>query len=116
MKFVNLCPHAIAVRHPDGTETVFPSVGNARVSVAYRQAHTVELAGHAVPVIEGSYGEVVGLPPPKPDCIYLVSHMARMALPHRRDLWSPADLIRDPQGNVLACRMFERTEQPEERA
>lgn len=113
MKFVNLCPHPIAVRHPDGTETVFPSQGNARVSVAYRQAQTVELGGHAVPVIEGKYGAVIGLPEPEPGCIYLVSHMARMALPQRRDLWSPADLIRDAQGNVVACRMFEVTEPAE---
>lgn len=113
MKFVNLCPHPISLRHSDGTETVFPSVGNARVAVAYRQARTIEIDGHVVPVIEGKYGTVVGLPEPEPGCIYLVSHMARMALPQRMDLWSPADLIRDGQGNVLACRMFEANEASE---
>jgi hypothetical protein len=33
--------------------------------------------------------------------------MVRMALPQRRDLLSPANIVRDTQGNILACRMFE---------
>ncbi len=109
MKLVNLCPHPISLRHPDGTETVIPSEGNARVSVNYRQARTIELGGHAVPVIEGQYGEVAGLPEPADGSIYIVSHMVRMALPGRADLWSPADMIRDASGTVVACRMFEAT-------
>lgn len=113
MKLVNLCPHPISLRHPDGTETVIPSEGNARVSVNYRQARTIELGGHAVPVIEGKYGDVAGLPEPVGGCIYIVSHMVRMALPKRADLWSPADMIRDASGTVVACRMFEATMQAE---
>lgn len=107
MKLVNLCPHPVCVKHADGTESIIPQSGLARVAVAYREAGTVPLEGHAVPLIQGNYGGVEGLPDPVPDCAYLVSHMVRMALPQRRDLLSPANIVRDDRGNILACRMFE---------
>jgi len=108
MKLTNLCPHPICILHADGTETVIPQSGMARIAVSYREVASVRLGQQDVRVIEGLYGEVVGLPAPAPDCCYLVSHMVRMALPQRRDLLSPADIVRDGKGNILACRMFER--------
>lgn len=113
MKLINLCPHPVCVRHDDGTETVIPTSGNARIAVAYRDAAAVDLDGHAVRVIEGVYGNATGLPDPVTGHFYLVSHMVRMALPSRRDLLSPADIVRDQQGNILACKMFEATMAPQ---
>ena len=107
VKLVNLCPHQVSVKHSDGTETVIPQSGVARVAVSYQDAGTIPLGAHAVQVIKGVYGEVTGLPDPTSDCFFVVSHMVRMALPQRKDLLSPADIIRDAQGNILACRMFE---------
>lgn len=107
MKLVNLCPHPVCVRHADGSESVIAQSGTARVAVSYREAQTVDVEGRAIRVIEGVYGDIVGLPAPEPGCFFLVSHMVRMALPQRRDLLSPADIVRDAHGNILACRMFE---------
>jgi hypothetical protein len=107
MKLVNLCPHPVCVKHADGTETIIPQSGLARVSVAYRENGAVEVAGRPVPLIQGVYGGVEGLPEPEAGTCYLVSHMVRMALPRRLDLLSPANIVRDQQGNILACRMFE---------
>jgi hypothetical protein len=88
-------------------ESLIPQSGVARVSVSYRMANTIEVDQHMVRVIEGVYAGVIGLPEPAADCLYIVSHMVRMALPRRRDLLSPADEVRDENGNILACRMFE---------
>lgn len=107
MKLINLCPHPICLRHGDGTETVIPQSGNARIDVSYRDSNAIEVEQHSVRVIKGVYGAVTGLPEPVEGCLYVVSHMVRMALPQRRDLLSPADIIRDSDGNILACRMFE---------
>jgi hypothetical protein len=107
MKLVNLCPHQVSVKHSDGTETTILQSGVARVAVSYQDAGNVILGDHTVRVIKGIYGAVTGLPDPEKDCYFIVSHMVRMALPQRGDLLSPADLVRDAQGNILACRMFE---------
>lgn len=107
MKLINLCPHPVCVKHADGTETIIPQSGLARVSVDYRETGSVPVEGRPVPLIQGVYGEVDGLPAPAAGCLYLVSHMVRMALPQRADLLSPANIVRDAQGNILACRMFE---------
>lgn len=107
MKLINLCPHPIRIRHEDGFETVIPSSGNARVEAEYHETGTLELDGHPVKIIAGRYDGVVGLPLPVSDICYIVSHMTRMALPERSDLFSPADILRDAEGNIVACRMFE---------
>src|SRR3954467_5223344 len=107
MKLVNLCPHQVSVKHSDGSETIIPQSGVARVAVAYQDAGSITLAAHAVQIIKGVYGEVTGLPKPTDDCFFVVSHMVRMALPNRKDLLSPPDIVRDSQGSILACRMFE---------
>ncbi|MES2692305.1 MAG: hypothetical protein V4773_02455 [Verrucomicrobiota bacterium] len=107
MTLVNLCPHPVCILHEDGSKSVLPQAGVARVGVDYRSGGTVEVEGKPVQIIQGVYGEVVGLPEPGAECFYLVSHMVRMALPKRRDLLSPANMVRDGEGNILACRMFE---------
>lgn len=109
MRLINLCPHPVCILHADGAKTVIAQSGVARVAVDYRIAGTVEVDQRPVEIIEGVYGDVTGLPEPAPDCRYLVSHMVRMALPQRADLLSPANMVRDEQGNILACRMFEAT-------
>jgi hypothetical protein len=67
------------------------------------------MPGHigAVPLLRGTYGDVTGLPEPAPDTIYIVSAMVRMALPDRKDLASPAGLVRDASGNITGCEALE---------
>ena len=108
MKLINLCPHPVCVQHANGETSTIPSSGNARVTVEAQLAGSVELEGHVVQVVEGLYGPVTGLPDATPNCAFIVSHMVRMALPRRQDLLSPAEILRDAQGGIVACRMFER--------
>lgn len=108
MKLINLCPHPVCVQHASGETTTIPSSGNARVAVAAQAVGTVMVEGRPVAVVEGNYGAVTGLPDATPECAFIVSHMVRMALPTRHDLFSPADIVRDEQGGIVACRMFER--------
>lgn len=113
MKFVNLTPHEIVVRLPDGTDRVFPSEGNARVAV--RQKEHAKWDG--IPIFSNYYGGVEGLPDYQTDTCYIVSLMVINALKAespdgiiRGDVVSPDSgptAIRE-DGKIVAVRGFVR--------
>jgi hypothetical protein len=59
------------------------------------------------PLVRGTYGQVIDLPDQQEGVLLVVSALVRAALPGRRDLASPADLVRDTVGRVLGCRALE---------
>lgn len=61
-----------------------------------------------VPLASKRYGDVTGLPEPKPDTLYIVSTLIQQACPDRADLVSPDGIIRDPLGRVTGCKGFYR--------
>ena len=67
------------------------------------QTGTIEVDGKSVPTYSTILGQVTGLPPVNDGIGYIVSAMVRSAAPERRDLYSPADLVRDEHGNVIGC-------------
>lgn len=99
MKIMNLTPHAVNV----GGITLPPSGSIARVSVTLAQAG--EFSG--IPLVRGTYGEVTGLPDQQDGVLLVVSAMVRAALPERKDLASPAMLVRDDKGNITGCEALE---------
>ena len=58
----------------------------------------------AIRVFTRSYGQVEGLPDPKPGVGYIVSQIVAQALPERRDLFFPGDLLRDKDGNIIGYK------------
>lgn len=108
MKIVNLAPHTIVVRMPDGTDREFPSEGSCRcapVSVPLPDAD-------GIPCVKSSFGDLQGLPDPQEGTIYLVSTPAaqKAAAMGRSDVYSPdtgATAIRE-NGQVKAVRGFQR--------
>lgn len=99
---LNLTPHAITVRSPDGTDHTFqPSGTVARVA-------TVEtVIGHCpvtgAPIVSRSFGAVHGLPEEGAPCI--VSALVLGAVPGRAGTFAPdtgATAIRDVRGLVIA--------------
>lgn len=70
-----------------------------RVSCESRKVGTIE----GVDIYENVYGEVTGLPEFKEGVYYVVSAMVRQALPHRKDLLSPGQLIRSEAGQPVGC-------------
>ena len=79
MEIINLTPHV--VRLNNGTE--FPPSGIVcRVFSAYEETEPG--------FFRVKFGEVIGLPDPKPETRYIVSGMILSALPERKDLIAPA--------------------------
>jgi hypothetical protein len=119
MRIVNLCPHEIDLRMPDGGAVkIPPATDPARADVDRDRPRLVECevdgwGAHAtVPVTEARMGEVRNLPESRPDTWLVVSYPVAYANPERSDLLVPEDLIRDARGVVVACRSLARVRRP----
>jgi hypothetical protein len=99
MNLVNLTPHTLNIVSGTGAVSV-PSSGVARCAQVSAPAGEVD----GVPLVSVNYGEVQGLPEPSDGVVFVVSALVRAAVPHRRDVASPGDLVRDASGNVVGCR------------
>lgn len=102
---LNLTPHAITVRLPDGTDRIYPPSGTlARVEMEE------EVAFHLhgiVPVIRRKPGEVVGLPTDGTPCLVsgMVLDALRGAGHTAPNVYAPdtgPTAIRDEKGHIVA--------------
>ena len=99
---INLTPHTLNLVDDKGVVTAYPSAGVARVMSETAHAGLFEQA--MIPLTRVVYGVVQGLPPADPGVLYVVSAMVRTAVPHRSDVASPGDLLRDESGNVVGAK------------
>ncbi len=103
--FVNLTPHEIAVEvtvqdpvqiqnltqidGPFALLRIPPEPVSARVSTVEEVVGLSDAGGLIVCVSKHTFGQIEGLPEPKPDTIYIVSGMVRDALEGRQDVLAP---------------------------
>ena len=99
---VNLTPHMINVLHADGSIQNIPSSGSARCAEQRIIVDNVD----GIDLYEVAYGDVSGLPKQVEDTFYIVSMPVRLALPTRKDLLSPGELVRDTEGKPIGCKGF----------
>lgn len=108
MRFINLTPHALNVKGTSGNfVTILPDAeGPARVlydQLPPEQIRVGNFDSFEV-TVAGSPREIIGLPDPQPNIIFVVSKAVADAAPrHRGDLVSPGKLIRDADGKVIGC-------------
>lgn len=107
IRYINLTPHALQVKSLDGGFiTILPDAeGPARVIYDRLPPEQVTIGGSEVAVaVAGPVREIVGLPDPQPDMVFVVAKAVADAAPrHRGDLMSPGRLIRDAEGKVIGC-------------
>jgi hypothetical protein len=53
-----------------------------------------------------TFGEVEGLPEPRPGVLLIVSALVRVACADRSDLISPGEQVRDAEGKPIGCKGF----------
>lgn len=116
MKIVNLTPHHVCIYSADAvaengghvTGDVLPlciylSEGCARASMTTETVGTVD----DIPVVKNTYGEPVDLPDYEPGVAYIVSALTAQAAVRSgrdtRDLYIPAQLVRNEAGAVVGC-------------
>jgi hypothetical protein len=102
MNVVNLTPHAINIVDGEGKTTrEYPPSGQIA-----RLASRIERDGcldDGTPLSRQVFGQPEGLPDPAGDTAYIVSQLVVGAAPDRRDLYYPAELVRDSAGRVVGC-------------
>ena len=102
---VNLTPHALKVFAAD-SKTLVQEIPATGVVPRCQQVNSLINEEEGIGYYATSYGEVVGLPEPEENTLLVVSFMVRQALPERKDLVSPGDLVRDEAGVILGCKGF----------
>jgi hypothetical protein len=102
MNIVNLTPHDIHICDADGriVRTIHRSGNQARCAVSSVEVGQVD----GIPLVTTQFGEVSGLPEPQSSMLYLVSLLVRQAVPHRLDVVSPGDMVRDGNGQIVGCK------------
>lgn len=96
MSIINLTPHAIHI----GERTFQASGAVARCTETTR----TETWYYGIELVVKEYGAVTDLPDDDGETLYIVSMMVRQALPHRHDLASPGDLVRDADGKIVGAK------------
>ena len=107
---MNYTPHTIHLQTPLGMAAI-RSDGEARVSEEVSEVITLGWdeygdcgMSQSVPLAVKRYGAVSGLPEPRQHVLYIVSTLVQLACPHRSDLVSPDQVIRDAGGRVIGCK------------
>jgi hypothetical protein len=112
MQLINLTPHSVIVTNNLGDTapvTFAPSGMIARVAVQNiekRQWNVTNEIGTVsnIKFVINEMGEVIDLPAPIKDKGFIVSAIVRASVPHRNDVFSPGDLVRDNEGRVIGCQ------------
>lgn len=105
MKILNYMPHTLNIALPSGEIIAIESSGVARCAV--KTVQTGDING--IPVVAAEYGEIVGLPDPADDTIYVVSMLVAQRA-GRADVVGPDSgptAIRE-NGQVVAVRNLTR--------
>jgi hypothetical protein len=95
-KIINLTPHTINVV---GKADFSPSGIVARVATTSTVAKTV----NGINVLKTVFGDVVDLPAPSDDTLFIVSRLVKNAVPNRNDVVTPGILVRDADGKPIGC-------------
>lgn len=99
---INLTPHSIVIVDDDNNivRTIEPSGTVARVSA--KTVRTGEFDG--IPLSATEFGEVVDLPGPTEETVFVVSSLVASRVPERADVLIPNESVRDEKGRIVGCR------------
>lgn len=116
-RFKNLTPHPVMYRDGSGKDFTFPSEGSARVDVTPGTSFTHQIGGLGMFEVNtpAQMGEVIGLPEPDGETIYIVSLIVitHPSVVGRNDVVAPAtgpkdNAIRDAEGRIQGVTKFVR--------
>jgi hypothetical protein len=102
---VNRTPHVVRILVGDAAiRTIEPTLPTPRTATAREALFVVD----GVPVDRVIYGGIVDLPPEEPGVFLIVSLMVAQAVPERKDLLVPGEVMRDASGAIVACKGLSR--------
>ena len=106
MTIVNRTPHVVRILVGDTAEALIiePTFPTPRTATAREALFVVG----GVPVDRVIYGGIVDLPPEEPGVFLIVSLMVAQAVPKRKDLLVPGEVVRDASGAIVPCKGLSR--------
>ena len=100
MEIINLTKFDVTlITRNDGTKEVFKPSGTIAKCIIQKEGLLLE---NGFEVIHEQVKGVTGLPPEKPDTVYLVTKMVAMSAPDRRDLRIPGKIVKK-DGEVIGA-------------
>ena len=100
VRVVNLTPHEI--KEVESGISFPPSGEIARVDSIMKKEEQIG----RMPVYSRSFGDVIGLPEPSLNTLFIVSGLVLEAAKDRKDLLAPGELVRDKNGRPIGCKGF----------
>lgn len=100
---INITPHPLNIQSGDKMLNIPPSGVIARLSVKHESQPSIDIDGDEVSVYKTEFGPIENLPKPKEGFYYVASALVANAA-NRADVFSPGELIRDNQGNVIGAK------------
>lgn len=101
IKIINMTPHPIVILdEKNELKRTFQTEGLIRLKSEVKRVEEIE----GVPISSTLFGEPEGLPDYEVGTFFIVSQLIKSALPGRKDLLVPAEVVRDENGNIIGCR------------
>lgn len=109
-KIVNLTPHNIDLYHDGVVLHTWQGKGDdaARVATTKQVVSNVKVNGVEIPVQKTVFGEMVNMPPKKPNTLYVVSLICatKLKMVGRKDFLTVDDTVRDEKHRIIGFKRF----------
>jgi len=102
MQIVNMTPHPVHIVDEEGNITKTYDMTTKTIRLAAQTVKHSVIDG--IQITSTVYGEAEGLPEYDEGTYLIVSQLVKTALPERKDLLVPAEVVRDSAGNIIGCR------------
>lgn len=100
-KIRNLTPHTVTIVTSTGEQIIYMPTGVIpRLSTKTIQVGAVD----GIPLTSTVFGDVQDMPDAVQDVYLIVSRMVLAAMPNRKDLLVPNELVRNDKGMIIGCR------------
>lgn len=97
----NLTPHTVTIVTDTGKNVIYKPTGVIpRLSTKTIQVGAVD----GIPITSTVFREVQDMPEQQQDVYLIVSRMVLAAMPNRKDLLVPNELVRNDKGQIIGCR------------
>lgn len=102
VRIINATPHDVNIVDESGSILCIFLKTDMCIRLSARVERTGEIDG--IPISQTVFGDAEGVPDYKFGTYYIVSQLVKSALPHRKDLLVPAEVIRDVNNNIIGCK------------
>ncbi len=106
MKIINKTPHPVNIVDENGKNIATFPKADETIRLAVKTERKEPIGN--IPTSVTIFGEPEGLPNYQEGTFYIVSQLVKNALPGRDDLLTPAEVVRNDDGQIIGCKSLGR--------